>query len=105
MQRLNCCFTDCIPDPSSLDSDPEMPKTVIKLRKTLQEAAAQTDKRPPPNYDLVQSKVTLQSLGINLGDHVVVGGVKVSNIIFIQNRTKLHNEINSLRPWAEGIMR
>ena len=76
-------LTDCIPDPSSLDSDPEMPKTVIKLRKTLQEAAAHTDKRPPPNYDLVQSKVTLQSLGINLGDTVVVGGVKVSVTVLV----------------------
>ena len=73
-------FSDCIPDPSSLDSDPEMPKTVIKLRKTLQEAASHSDKRPPPNYDLIQSKVTLQSLGINIGDKVVVGGVKVSKI-------------------------
>ena len=58
-----------------------MPKTVIKLRKTLQEAATHSDKRPPPNYDLVQSKVTLQSLAINIGDKVVVGGVKVSVLL------------------------
>ena len=68
---------DCIPDPAHLDSDPDFPKTIVKLKKTLQEAGSDTEKRPPPNYDLVQSKVTLQALGINLGDKVVVGGVKV----------------------------
>ncbi|KAL4236501.1 CAP-Gly domain-containing linker protein 4 [Mactra antiquata] len=66
---------DCIPDTSALDSDPEMPKTVMKLKKTLTEAGTE-NKRPPPNYDLVQSKVTLQALSINLGDKVVVGGIK-----------------------------
>lgn len=55
-----------------------MPKTVLKLKKTLQEAGSESEKRPPPNYDLVQSKVTLQALGISLGDKVAVGGVKVS---------------------------
>lgn len=71
---------DCIPDPSALDSDPDMPKTVMKLKKTLQDAATQSEKRPPPNYDLVQSKVTLQALGINLGDKVVVGGIKTGTL-------------------------
>lgn len=71
---------DCIPDPSALDSDPDMPKTVLKLKKTLQEAGSESEKRPPPNYDLVQSKVTLQALGISLGDKVVVGGVKTGTL-------------------------
>ena len=68
---------ECIPDPSNLDSDPEMAKVVVKLRKTLQEACQPAPKQPPPNYDLVQSKVTLQSLGLTLGDKVMVGGLKV----------------------------
>lgn len=71
-------FKECIPDPSNLDSDPEMAKIVVKLRKTLQEACQPAPKQPPPNYDLVQSKVTLQSLGLTLGDKVMVGGLKVS---------------------------
>ncbi|XP_060575927.1 CAP-Gly domain-containing linker protein 4-like isoform X6 [Ruditapes philippinarum] len=71
---------DCIPDPTALDCDPDMPKTVMKLKKTLQEADSESDKRPPPNYDLVQSKVTLQALGINLGDKVVVGGIKTGTL-------------------------
>ena len=54
-----------------------MAKLVIKLRKTLQEACQPNAKVPPPNYDLVQSKVTLQSMGLTLGDKVVVGGIKV----------------------------
>lgn len=72
------CFKECIPDPSNLDSDPEMAKIVVKLRKTLQEACQPAPKQPPPNYDLVQSKVTLQSLGLTLGDKVMVGGLKVN---------------------------
>ena len=71
-------IADCIPDPSNLDSDPDMPKTVNKLKKTLTEAETDSNKRPPPNYDLVPSKVTLQALGINIGDKVMVSGVKVS---------------------------
>ncbi|XP_052256727.1 CAP-Gly domain-containing linker protein 3-like isoform X3 [Dreissena polymorpha] len=71
---------DCIPDPSELDSDPDMPKTVIKLKKTLTDADNDSGKRPPPNYDLVQSKVTLQALGISLGDKVIVGGVKTGTL-------------------------
>ncbi|XP_052775253.1 CAP-Gly domain-containing linker protein 3-like isoform X2 [Mya arenaria] len=67
---------DCIPDPSNLDSDPDVPRTVLKLKKTLTEADNDANHRPPPNYDLVQSKVTLQALGINIGDKVVVSGVK-----------------------------
>ncbi|WAR23206.1 CLIP3-like protein [Mya arenaria] len=59
---------DCIPDPSNLDSDPDVPRTVLKLKKTLTEADNDANHRPPPNYDLVQSKVTLQALGINIGD-------------------------------------
>jgi len=54
-----------------------MAKLVVKLKKTLQDACQPSAKQPPPNYDLVQSKVTLQSLGLTLGDKVVVGGVKV----------------------------
>lgn len=79
--NVSLTFTDCIPDPTALDCDPDMPKTVMKLKKTLQEAGSESEKRPPPNYDLVQSKVTLQALGINLGDKVVVGGIKVSILI------------------------
>ena len=54
----------------------------MKLKKTLTEAASQGTKQPPPNYDLVQSKVTLQALGINLGEKVMVGGVKVGGFSF-----------------------
>lgn len=71
---------ECIPDPSNLDSDPEMAKIVVKLRKTLQEACQPAPKQPPPNYDLVQSKVTLQSLGLTLGDKVMVGGLKIGTL-------------------------
>ncbi|KAK3095868.1 hypothetical protein FSP39_020144 [Pinctada imbricata] len=71
---------ECIPDPTNLDSDPEMGKIVFKLRKTLQEACQPTPKVPPPNYDLVQSKVTLQAMGLTLGDKVLVGGIKTGTL-------------------------
>ncbi|XP_021359744.1 CAP-Gly domain-containing linker protein 3-like isoform X2 [Mizuhopecten yessoensis] len=71
---------ECIPDPTNLDSDPEMAKLVVKLKKTLQESCQPVIKVPPPNYDLIQSKVTLQALGITLGDKVVVGGVKTGTL-------------------------
>ncbi|KAJ8306320.1 hypothetical protein KUTeg_016865 [Tegillarca granosa] len=67
---------ECVPDPSDLDSDPDMAELVSKLRKTLQEASQPHPKQPPPNYDLVQSKVTLQAMGLSLGDKVLVGGSK-----------------------------
>lgn len=70
-------LTECVPDPSDLDSDPDMAELVNKLRKTLQEASQPHPKQPPPNYDLVQSKVTLQAMGLSLGDKVLVGGSKV----------------------------
>lgn len=68
-------YLDCIPN--CVDADPTLQKTAVKLKKTLQDAGSESEKKPMPNYDLVQSKVTLQALGINLGDKVVVGGVKV----------------------------
>lgn len=54
-----------------------MGRQIIKLKKVLQEASQPAPKLPPPNYDLVQSKVTLQSMGLEIGDKVVVGGMKV----------------------------
>lgn len=57
-----------------------MAKLVNKIKKTLQEAAPPSPKQPPPNYDLVQSKVTLQALGLRLGDKVLVGGCKVGTL-------------------------
>lgn len=71
---------ECIPDPSELDSDPDMARQIIKLKKVLQEASQPAPKLPPPNYDLVQSKVTLQSMGLEIGDKVMVGGMKTGTL-------------------------
>ena len=78
----NSSFTECIPDATDLDSDPDMGKLVVKLRKILQEASQPAPKLPPPNYDLVQSKVTLQAVGLELGDKCVVGGLKVCIVTY-----------------------
>ncbi|KAL5015773.1 hypothetical protein ScPMuIL_005362 [Solemya velum] len=72
---------DCVPDPAN-QSDPDITKLAVRLRKTLEEASqhAPSVKQPPPNYDLVQSKVTLQAMGLSLGDKVVVGGLKIGTL-------------------------
>ncbi|XP_059153165.1 CAP-Gly domain-containing linker protein 3-like isoform X2 [Physella acuta] len=66
---------DCVPDPASFDEDSNMQHLVAKVRKTLSEATPPAMKTPP-NYDLVHSKVTLQALGLSLGDKILVGGMK-----------------------------
>lgn len=67
---------DCVPDPNNFDNDSDMGRLVQRVRKTLQEAAPSSPNKPPPNYDLVHSKVTLQALGLQLGDKIFVSGVK-----------------------------
>ncbi|BFY99568.1 hypothetical protein BsWGS_02608 [Bradybaena similaris] len=67
---------DCVPDPSSFEEDSSMLQLVTKVKKTLSEAVPPSQKQFPPNYDFVQSKVTLQVLGLALGDKILVGGVK-----------------------------
>ena len=66
-----------MPDPGNFEADSDMGRLVQRVRKTLQEAAPSSPNKPPPNYDLVQSKVTLHALGLQLGDKIVVSGVKV----------------------------
>ncbi|KAK7099935.1 CAP-Gly domain-containing linker protein 3-like isoform X2 [Littorina saxatilis] len=67
---------DSVPDAANFDTDSDMARLVQRVRKTLQEAAPSSPSKPPPNYDLVHSKVTLQALGLQLGDKIVVNGVK-----------------------------
>ncbi|XP_076463059.1 CAP-Gly domain-containing linker protein 3-like isoform X2 [Babylonia areolata] len=67
---------DCVPDPNNFDADSDMSNLAKRVRKTLQEASPSSPSKPPPNYDLVHSKVTLQALGLQLGDKIVVSGVK-----------------------------
>lgn len=76
---LKCIFflSDCVPDSNNLDPNSDMGRLVLRVRKTLQEAAPSSPNKPPPNYDLVHSKVTLQALGLQMGDKIVVNGVKV----------------------------
>ncbi|CAL1530139.1 unnamed protein product [Lymnaea stagnalis] len=66
---------DCVPDPVSFEDDSNMQLLATKVKKTLSEATPPSMKQPP-NYDTVHSKVTLQALGLNLGEKIIVGGVK-----------------------------
>ncbi|ESP02457.1 hypothetical protein LOTGIDRAFT_224824 [Lottia gigantea] len=77
---LNRLPVDCVPDSSSFDQSSDMAKLAVKVKKTLLEATPVCPKQPPPNYDLIQSKVTLQALGLKLGDNIVVGGTKTGTL-------------------------
>jgi len=75
----SCLFhSDCVPDASAFDPDSDMAKLCHRMKKLLQEA----EPPPPPSYliDLEGSQIkeTLRTLGVKVGDKVVVGGVKVS---------------------------
>lgn len=72
-----CHFADCVPEASNNEVDSDKGLLIQKVRKTLQEATPSSPNKPPPNYDLVHSKVTLQALGLQLGDKIVVSGIKV----------------------------
>ena len=56
-----------------------MAKLCHRMKKLLQEA----EPPPPPSYlidlDGSQIKETLRTLGVKVGDKVIVGGVKVSD--------------------------
>jgi hypothetical protein len=58
-----------------------MARLAQRVKKTLQETSPSSPNKPPPNYDLVHSKVTLQALGLQLGDKIVVSGAKVCGFI------------------------
>ncbi len=49
-----------------------------RMRRMLQEAQPNMTNHPMPSLENIQAKVTLQSLGLRVGDKVMVGGVKVS---------------------------
>ncbi|KAL8625698.1 hypothetical protein ACOMHN_043973 [Nucella lapillus] len=67
---------DCVPDSRNFDKDSDIGRLAQRIRKTLQEATPSSPAKPLPNYDLVQSKVMLQALGLQLGDQIVVSGAK-----------------------------
>lgn len=67
---------DCVQDPNNFESDSDMASLAHRVKKTLHDALPSSPNKPPPNYDLVHSKVTLQALGLQLGDKIVVSGIK-----------------------------
>ncbi|XP_077981487.1 CAP-Gly domain-containing linker protein 3-like [Glandiceps talaboti] len=74
---------DCIPDPDAIDLNAEMSSNAIKLKRMyVTESEFQIPKYNTVSYDSVPGKVLLSSLGLNLGDRVMVGGVKVGTLRF-----------------------
>jgi len=65
---------ECLPTDESLDSDAT--HVVEKISRILDEAEPVPPQQNSPSYENVQSKVTLQSMGLHIGSKVVVGGVK-----------------------------
>ncbi|KAI8786616.1 CAP-Gly domain-containing linker protein 3 [Biomphalaria glabrata] len=66
---------ECVPEPSTFQEDHNMQMLAVKVKKTLSEAMPPVLKQAP-SYDLVHSKVTLQALGLTIGEKILVGGVK-----------------------------
>lgn len=60
-----------------------MQMLAVKVKKTLSEAMPPVLKQAP-SYDLVHSKVTLQALGLTIGEKILVGGVKVCPLSYSQ---------------------
>ncbi|CAH1775616.1 unnamed protein product [Owenia fusiformis] len=76
---------ECIPEPGLFESNSDMNKLVFKMRKALSEAESQcssSNNDYVANYDNVPGKVTLQSLGVHIGERIMVGGVKCGILKF-----------------------
>ncbi|XP_014770662.1 CAP-Gly domain-containing linker protein 3 isoform X2 [Octopus bimaculoides] len=67
---------DCVPDPKNFPEDSEMGKLAAKIRKMMPEAGPVSPNTCSPIFDPTQSRVTLQAMGLRLGDKVVINGTK-----------------------------
>lgn len=67
---------DCVPDPKNFDEESEMAKLATKIRKMMPEAGPVSPNPCSPIFDPTQSRVTLQAMGLRLGDKVVINGSK-----------------------------
>ena len=70
---------DCVPDPNSFEPGCETAVFAVQIQKILHEAKPVTSSREQvvEKYDEVQISAALQALELQIGDKVVVGGVKV----------------------------
>lgn len=72
---------DCVPDPKNFDEESEMAKLATKIRKMMPEAGPVSPNPCSPIFDPTQSRVTLQAMGLRLGDKVVINGSKVNILL------------------------
>ncbi|XP_051781288.1 CAP-Gly domain-containing linker protein 4-like isoform X2 [Erpetoichthys calabaricus] len=77
---------DVVPDPLEMPLDMAETAALAKeLRKVLLDAlplSCDISKTILPNYDYISGKTLLRSLGINLGDRVIIAGQKVGTLRF-----------------------
>ncbi|KAG2468126.1 CLIP4 protein, partial [Polypterus senegalus] len=77
---------DVVPDPLEMPLDMAEAAALAKeLRKVLLDAlplSCDISKTILPNYDYISGKTLLRSLGINLGDRVIIAGQKVGTLRF-----------------------
>ncbi|XP_077869503.1 CAP-Gly domain-containing linker protein 3-like [Saccoglossus kowalevskii] len=72
---------ECIPDSTVVDLNTEMENNAIKLRRMFtSEVNFQIPTYGLVNYDGVPGKVVMASLGLKLGDQVMVGGIKLGTL-------------------------
>ncbi|XP_076338969.1 CAP-Gly domain-containing linker protein 4-like isoform X2 [Tachypleus tridentatus] len=76
---------DCVPDFPNRETIPDLCDVVNSLRQLLQKAVCFSQSLPPNathDYSCVAGKAVLQSVGVNIGDKVIVGGAKVGILRF-----------------------
>ena len=73
---------DCVPDADTYEPDSETAVLARRMHRLLDESRSGGVFHNQLNLDGVSAKVTLQAMGLAIGDQVIVGGVKVSEECF-----------------------
>ncbi|XP_015914966.1 CAP-Gly domain-containing linker protein 4 [Parasteatoda tepidariorum] len=68
---------ECIPDFPSTQHTPDLREVISSLRQLLESATPQHLVQDQPQYGSIGGKAVLKSMGIQIGDKVIVGGAKV----------------------------
>ncbi|KAG8194224.1 hypothetical protein JTE90_024556 [Oedothorax gibbosus] len=68
---------ECIPDFPSTHHTPDLRDVIISLRQLLEAATPKHLVQDQPQYGSVGGKAVLKSIGVQIGDKVMVGGAKV----------------------------
>lgn len=71
---------ECIPEFPSSEHTPDLRDVIGSLRKLLQSTAPSYLIQELPNYNAISGKAVLKSMGLQVGDRVIVGGAKIGTL-------------------------